>query len=381
MPHLNNIHQGLITSYYSDTDSKKSKQLNDNNEIYQAPKISFPSAFLTNDIKDKLEKNLISSCANGKKEEKRIFYGIDSQLPHQIAVISLGAPSNVLYEKKEAVRKAAAIGFKSLQSNGVKEFILDPPEDIQSFSEGTILASYSYTKFEKRRKNYSFKLCPSNELLQESQVSDYKLGLIFGSMQNLVRYLADSPANKCTPSAFVSFVSDFSQKIIQPIYGSSFSKIFSLEAKDVEWAKKQGMGAFLSVASGSDEPAKFLIIEYHGACDNNQSQPIALIGKGVTFDSGGISLKSPTDMSSMKADMQGAAIVTASILTAAYMKLPINMVALVPLTENLPSGKATKPGDVVKSHSGKTIEVRTLFFFPVLFSPLFVFKATGIISQ
>lgn len=139
---------------------------------------------------------------------------------------------------------------------------------------------------------------------------------------------------------------------------ADFSNV-KLFAREEEWIKDQGMKSFLSVAQGSrdSQPPRFLEIHYRGNKKNPDQPPLALVGKGVTFDSGGISLKPSADMSMMKGDMGGAAVVVCSLWAIAELQLPINVVAVCPLTENMPSASATKPGDVVESRKGLSIEV------------------------
>ena len=117
------------------------------------------------------------------------------------------------------------------------------------------------------------------------------------------------------------------------------------------------MRTFLSVAAGTEEPAKFVEIMYKGASGSGDATDVAFVGKGITFDSGGISLKPGADMKAMRSDMGGAAAVMSALLGVAKLKLPINMVLCIPLTENLPSGKATKPGDMIVAMNGKTVEI------------------------
>src|SRR5690606_3804727 len=112
------------------------------------------------------------------------------------------------------------------------------------------------------------------------------------------------------------------------------------------------MGSFLSVTAGTEEPAYMIVLEYSGAA--RSKPPVALVGKGVTFDTGGISLKPPAAMDEMKFDMSGAAAVLGTFKSLALLELPINVVGVVPACENMPSGRATKPGDIVKSMSGQT---------------------------
>ena len=160
----------------------------------------------------------------------------------------------------------------------------------------------------------------------------------------LVRDLGNLPPNICTPA----YLADEARKL-----QTRFKmKTTVLEVKDME---ALGMGSLLSVARGSRQPAKLITIEYNGG--KAGAAPVALVGKGVTFDSGGISIKPSANMDEMKYDMCGAASVLGVLTAAAEMKLPINIVGVIPSTENLPDGNASKPGDIVTSMSGQTIEI------------------------
>jgi leucyl aminopeptidase len=127
-----------------------------------------------------------------------------------------------------------------------------------------------------------------------------------------------------------------------------------LEQKEME---RLGMGALLGVAKGSHEPPKFIILQYHGA-KRKDDPPVVLVGKTITFDTGGISLKPAENMEQMKADMTGGAEVLATLRAAARLKLPLNLIGILPVAENMPGGRAMRPGDVVTTLSGKTVEVQ-----------------------
>ena len=157
--------------------------------------------------------------------------------------------------------------------------------------------------------------------------------------------LANLPSNICTPRYLAHTAKKKAKQL--KVDCTIFSK------KEI---KEIGMHSFLSVAKGSKENPYFICLEYKGA-DEKLSHPIVLVGKGITFDSGGISLKPALNMDSMKFDMCGAACVIMAFFAAVELKLPINLVALVPTCENMPSGKANKPGDIVKSLKGLSIEV------------------------
>ncbi|MBI1194714.1 MAG: leucyl aminopeptidase [Gammaproteobacteria bacterium] len=171
------------------------------------------------------------------------------------------------------------------------------------------------------------------------------VGQAIGAGQSLARDLGNLPGNICTPS----YLADEAKRI-EKHYDAVKVKV--LDKKDITELK---MGSFLSVARGSHEEPRLITLQYNGG--NKGDQPQVLVGKGVTFDSGGISLKPGPAMDEMKYDMCGAASVLGTIVAIAEMKLPINVVGVIPATENLPGGSATKPGDVVVSMSGQSIEI------------------------
>jgi len=161
----------------------------------------------------------------------------------------------------------------------------------------------------------------------------------------LARELGDLPGNVCTPSYLASEARKLAKN----------SKAFKTTILSAADCKKLGMGSFLSVAKGSDEPAKFIVMEYKNT--KGKTRPHVLVGKGLTFDTGGISLKPAPGMDEMKYDMCGGASVFGTLAAVSRMELPIHVVGLVPATENHVNGKANKPGDVVTSLSGQTIEI------------------------
>ena len=162
---------------------------------------------------------------------------------------------------------------------------------------------------------------------------------------NLAKDLGNLPGNICTPTYL-------SAKALA--LGKAHKTIHTtvLEEKDMQ---KLGMGSFLSVTRGSDQPAKLITLEYHGG--DKKQKPVVLVGKGITFDSGGISLKPGAEMDEMKYDMCGAASVLGTLQAIAEMDLKLNVVGVIPTCENMPGGTATKPGDIVTSMSGQTIEI------------------------
>jgi len=169
-------------------------------------------------------------------------------------------------------------------------------------------------------------------------------GSAIGAGMNAARECANRPGNHCTPT----WLGEEAQRL-----GKAHG--FAVQVLDRKAIEKLGMGSFLAVAQGSEQPPRFIVMTYNGAAKGKA--PVVLVGKGITFDTGGISLKPAPDMDEMKFDMGGAASVIGAMKAIATLKPKINVVALVPTCENMPDGRAVKPGDVVKSMSGQTIEI------------------------
>ncbi len=170
-------------------------------------------------------------------------------------------------------------------------------------------------------------------------------GRIIAESTNLARDLSNEPGNTITPTRLSEIAREIAQKL-----GLEFYVIDRAKAKEL------GMGAFLGVAQGSDEPPAMIVMRYWGA-GKNAAPGLGLVGKGITFDSGGISIKPGDGMQDMKGDMSGGGAVIAAMSGIAQLKPKINVTGIVAATENMPSGKAYKPGDILKAMNGKTIEV------------------------
>uniref|UniRef100_A0A8C9ZFW7 Cytosol aminopeptidase n=1 Tax=Sander lucioperca TaxID=283035 RepID=A0A8C9ZFW7_SANLU len=272
-----------------------------------------------------------------KTGKSRIFYGIHKDFPC-VAVVGLGKTSAGVCgsenwdTSKENIRQAVSAGCRLLQDLEVKHVEVDGCGDAQSAAEGAALGLFQ------------------NWLLNSYMIADsvgWQKGVVYAEGQNLARLLMEAPANHITPTAFANTIEE---KL------ALHAERVTINKRSQAWIEEQQMGAFLSVSKGSEEPPVFLELHYNGSPDSKQA-PLLLVGKGITFDSGGISLKPSPSMDAMRADMGGAATVCASIVTAAALKLPVNIIGLAPLCENMPSGKATKPGDVVMARNGKTIQV------------------------
>lgn len=178
----------------------------------------------------------------------------------------------------------------------------------------------------------------------QKQQSALERGRAIGEGVNLARDLGNLPPNICTP--------DYLARRAKEMGRLNRLRVNVLDVADME---KLGMGAMLAVGHGSRQPAKLICIEYRGG--PAKQKPVVLVGKGVTFDTGGISLKPSAEMDEMKYDMSGAGSVFGTLYAVSGMKLPLNVVGVIPATENMPDGQATRPGDIVTSMSGQTIEI------------------------
>ncbi|MEM7304230.1 MAG: leucyl aminopeptidase [Pseudomonadota bacterium] len=201
----------------------------------------------------------------------------------------------------------------------------------------------SQKKLASRLKRIKF-ICEDPTDLQNTRQSIAQ-GKAIASGMMTTKELGNLPANICTPSYLAKRAKEINQG----------QKKLSLQVLEEAEMKKLGMGSLLSVSAGSAQPAKLIVLNYQGA--SKSEKPIVLVGKGITFDTGGISLKPGAAMDEMKFDMCGAATVLGTMQAINDMELPINVVGIVASAENMPGGHATKPGDVVTSMSGKTIEI------------------------
>ena len=217
----------------------------------------------------------------------------------------------------------------------------------QAVAEGFILGGYQMTEYKTLDKDKyagieSMVLLERERKKRNPLEKGIKYGQEFGWATNAVRDMVNHPANVMTPSKMASIATDLSKQ-----YG------FRCRVLSLPEIEKLQMNALLGVGKGSSQEPKFLIMEHLA----KKTPRVVLVGKGITFDSGGYSLKSVENMGNMKTDMSGAASVIAIMAVASKLKLPLNLIGLVPLAENLISGTAQKAGDIVKSYSGKTIEI------------------------
>ncbi|KAK9883294.1 hypothetical protein WA026_001475 [Henosepilachna vigintioctopunctata] len=272
-----------------------------------------------------------------------VFWGLHDEY-HAVAVTGLGEknkqidPLELVDPKKETIRQAAAAGCNALKSVGIKNVEVESLEDAEAAAEGSLLGTWKFQEYKTKKDELcNVKLFSNDEL----DLDKWKRGIVKANAQNLARKLADTPSNLMTPTIFCDQIKEVLN-----------SPDILIDVHDECWAKQEGMEAFLAVAKGSVEAPKFLELTYS---KGGNDAPYVLIGKGVTFDAGGISLKPSASMDHMRADMGGAASVAATLYAVDKLKIPVNLKILIPLVENLPSGNALKPGDVIKAKNGKSI--------------------------
>ncbi len=290
-------------------------------------------------------KKLFSKEFKGKQNEVLLVPAPEDIKPGRILLVGLGKKGEVSAEKvRQAGGKAAVhlrdMGMKrvALSTSVISSLKLSPI----TFIEGALLGLYTFKKYSTGKNNKAIDNIVI--LLKSSRELDNKLKWTktVTSSVGFARDLINTPSNDMTPTHLAKAALALKRKNLS---------VKILGRRDAE---RLGMGAYLSVAKGSKEPPKFIVLEYKGA---KNKQPLVLIGKSITFDSGGISLKPAEGMEKMKYDMAGGAAVLGIIRAASELRLPVNLIGILPATENLPGGSATRPGDIVKAITGKTVEI------------------------
>ncbi|MFP4467323.1 MAG: leucyl aminopeptidase [Candidatus Goldiibacteriota bacterium] len=284
----------------------------------------------------------------GGYKEKRIFTFGSGKKNKMAVAAGLGRKKDLTEEK---IRNAAGVLIKEvLAASGQKIAvfnIFEKKQEIEAMADGIMLAAYEYRMFHTEKKKPVLSAAFFNAGAPESRI--IKERNIICTNVNRARELQNMPANIATPSYIEKQAKEAAKK----------SKKITVTSFGSAEIKKMKMGAFYAVARGAKEPAKLVVMNYKGGAAGKK--PMVFIGKGITFDTGGISLKSQSSavggIEDMKFDMSGAAVVYAFVRAAAEMGLKENIIGLLPLTENVPDAAAYKPGDVLKSLSGKTIEV------------------------
>lgn len=291
----------------------------------------------------------------GKQGETTLIHTFGKIKAAKVLVLGLG--------KKDAlnaniIRNAVAEACRYLKKASVKEAAtivhgtgtggIDAEKSAQAITEGAMLGTYTFRRHKSKKDengdiNKLSIVTPDTKALPTLKKGIDK-GRILAEATILARDLDNEPSNYMTPTDLAN-----AAKKVADEFGLECT-IF--EKKEIA---KMGMGGLMGVACGSTQPPKLIVLKYRG--NKNSKRTIGLVGKGITFDSGGISIKPSEGMGEMKGDMAGGAAVISAMRAIAELKPKVNVTAIVPATENMPSGCATKPGDVLKASNGKTIEV------------------------
>lgn len=267
------------------------------------------------------------------------------------SILIMGEGTSKKYSAENARRWSGAI-FKTAQAEKFKSIhvcapsSMNPNDAVVGFTEGLLLASYKFTAFKAADKNEvpveNIEIAVEKYSATLNKVAD--ASTIVANATNLARYLGDCPGNFMTPT-----------QLAKEAQNSATGTKMKVTVWDKARIAKEKMDSFLGVSLGSDEEPKFIIMDYKGG--NAKQKPFCLVGKGLTFDSGGISIKPSAGMEEMKFDMCGGAAVIAAMSAIAKLKLNINAIGFVAATENMPGPSANKPGDIRAARNGKTIEI------------------------
>jgi leucyl aminopeptidase len=272
----------------------------------------------------------------------------------RLLLVGLGPPAAFTVD---ALRQASATAATAARHLGVQSLALLPPacdiaagEVSQALTEGALLGLYTLKKYKTEAAETNqdrlseLYLLASGNTAPRALESGVQRGQILAEAVNMARDLSNSPGNEVNPSYLARQAREIADQTT-----------LRCHVLDVDGIREHQMGCLLGVAQGSDQPPAFIILEH--APNGTQEKPIVLIGKGLTFDSGGISIKPAANMEDMKMDMAGGAAVLGAMQALARLGYPRRVVGLVPSSENLPSGNAVKPGDILRAMSGKTVEV------------------------
>lgn len=321
--------------------------------IFADNKLSAAAKQIDQLSKGYLHKLIKRGDISGDCGQTLLIHDVPNLPAERVLLVGCGKESDL---NPQTFRKVLTKAFAAVKTSNVKEavcYVTDIAVKEQNEHAKLRLAVeiaeeafYSFDQFKSKKppKTALSKLTFNSSNAKQAERA-LKEALAITTGMKLTKDLGNLPGNVCTPT----YLAKQAQQLAKA-YKALTVKV--LEEKDM---RKLGMGALLAVASGSDEPAKLIVLHYNGT--RKTERPVALVGKGVTFDSGGISIKPAAGMEEMKFDMCGAASVLGTLKAIAELKLPINVVGVIPTTENLPSGKATKPGDVVTTMSGQTIEI------------------------
>jgi len=291
----------------------------------------------------------------GKLNQIGIIHSLGKIPARIVAVAGLGKQSEFTLDKIRGVSAEFCRSLRKLNCRRIATIVhgagvggIEPEAACQAIVEAGLLGLYSFRKHIAKEPEYreveEMVIVERDAAKLQSLEQGCEKGKVVAEATNLARDLVNEPANYMTPTDMAKVAEELAKT-----YG------LGLTILDRGQMESEGMGALLGVARGSRQPPKLIVLSYKG--DETSSETLGFVGKGITFDSGGISIKPSEGMAEMKGDMAGGAAVMAALSAIAQLKPKINVTAVVPATENLPGGDAVKPGDILKAMNGKTIEV------------------------
>lgn len=293
----------------------------------------------------------------GKLNATSVVHTYGKLPARRVIVVGLGKAEDFTLDR---ARQAAGTAIKLARKLGARNVAtivhgagiggLEAQQAAQAVVEGSLLALYRFKKYVSKQSDNgdidTLTLVENDPGKLAALEAGARRGIIYADSTNMARDLINEPGNVVTPT----YLADFALAMARA-FGLEVSVLDRKEMADL------GMGSILAVAEGSAQPPKLIVLRYWGAGKDDKRPPLALIGKAVTFDSGGISIKPAEGMGGMKGDMSGGAAVLGALRAIALLKPRVNVTVLVPAVENMPSGSAARPGDIVKTMSGKTYEI------------------------
>ena len=322
--------------------------------FFEDEKLDNLNLALDMDILAKIDFIISSESFKGKSEELQNINLFRNDCPKNIILVGIGKREDFTLSKfrkniAKAVKEAAKLKSKSMDLN-IDNFhnIMSLEEIVRTLSEAAVMAEYKFDKYKSEQKASTleeFNLIYAEESQLEAINKGINEGVILGQANLLARTLVNEPANKLGPI-----------ELAEEAKKAGVECGFEVEIFDEAAIKELNMQAFLEVAKASANPPRLIVMRYNGNPDRKE-EIIGLVGKGLTYDSGGLSIKPTTSMVSMKSDMGGAAAVIGAMTALTKLKAKVNVVAVVAACENMIGGNSYRPGDIIGSMGGKTIEI------------------------
>jgi leucyl aminopeptidase len=324
--------------------------------VFKGEELSGPAATLDEALVGIIADLRHGGEVTGTADEVVLLHTLGKIEPARVAIVGLGKRDRFTLDR---VRRASAIACRALRKAGARDVGLalawadsglNLAQAARASIEGALLGLYEFNQYKSTvaNGNGSRRAIEAITIIGRGREPALRAaverGQILAEATNFARDLGNEPPNVLTPSEFAERARRLAGEVGLEceIYGP-------------DWMREQGMGALLGVAQGSHQEPRLIVLRHRGAAEGEAG--LGLVGKGITFDTGGISIKPAADMDAMKMDMCGGAAVVGAMMAIARLKLAINVTGLVPTTENMPGGNAYRPGDVLRASNGKTIEI------------------------